>query len=289
MMFTYNERADFKMMNLRRGNRQQYYVSFIRQNLYIYILKAFLSCLLMDKLTIICLFKGNGVVVHLPGLFDELEKNEKKGLTGWRDRLLISDRAHLVFDFHQQVDGLLEQENSRKGQGLGTTKKGIGPTYSSKATRNGLRIGDLLGDFENFKQRFIGLVNMYQRMFPDLQVDVDSELKRYKQYAEEIRPYVTETVHFLDRSLREGKRVLVEGANAAMLDIDFGKLLLFICYGEFSAQNAFIDYFFIEFVFGITNSLTTSLVQLQLCSVLRKKILLIDHFYSLIFQGPTHM
>lgn len=72
-------------------------------------------------------------------------------MTEWKERLLISDRAHLVFDFHQQVDGLLEQENSEKGQGLGTTKKGIGPTYSSKATRNGLRIGDLLGDFKIFR------------------------------------------------------------------------------------------------------------------------------------------
>lgn len=96
---------------------------------------------------------GNGVVIHLPGLFEELEKNEKKGLKNWEQRLIISDRAHLVFDFHQQVDGLQEQENTQKGQGLGTTKKGIGPTYSSKATRNGLRIGDLLGDFKEFTKR----------------------------------------------------------------------------------------------------------------------------------------
>lgn len=92
-------------------------------------------------------------MIHLPGLFDELEKNEIKGLRDWEDRLIISDRAHLVFDFHQQVDGLQEQENSQKGTGLGTTKKGIGPTYSSKATRNGIRIGDLLGDFQQFTKK----------------------------------------------------------------------------------------------------------------------------------------
>lgn len=165
---------------------------------------------------------GNGVVIHLPGLFEELEKNEKKGLRDWQSRLLISDRAHLVFDFHQAVDGLQEKENSEKGQGLGTTKKGIGPTYSSKAIRNGLRIGDLLGDFSLFKSKFKGLVSMYQRMFPNLTVDVEAELKRYKEYATVIEPNVTETVHFLDKSLKEGKKVLVEGANAAMLDIDFG-------------------------------------------------------------------
>jgi adenylosuccinate synthase len=98
---------------------------------------------------------GNGVVIHLPGLFDELEKNEKKGLKEWEDRLIISDRAHLVFDFHQQVDGLQEQENTQKGQSLGTTKKGIGPTYSSKATRNGIRIGELLGDFSQFSEKCV--------------------------------------------------------------------------------------------------------------------------------------
>lgn len=98
---------------------------------------------------------GNGVVIHLPGLFDEVEKNEQKGLKDWQERLIISDRAHLVFDFLQQVDGLQEQENSQKGQGLGTTKKGIGPTYSSKATRNGIRIGELLGDFTQFSKKYV--------------------------------------------------------------------------------------------------------------------------------------
>uniref|UniRef100_A0A1B6JPN6 Adenylosuccinate synthetase n=1 Tax=Homalodisca liturata TaxID=320908 RepID=A0A1B6JPN6_9HEMI len=163
---------------------------------------------------------GNGVVIHLPGLFDELHKNEDKGLKDWQNRLLISDRAHIVFDFHQQVDGLQEQEKGP--QPLGTTKKGIGPAYSSKATRNGLRIADLLGDFETFSKKYESLVNTYQRMFPSLEVDVGAELQRYRKYAEDIRPLVVETVSYLHSALREGKHVLVEGANAAMLDIDFG-------------------------------------------------------------------
>lgn len=163
---------------------------------------------------------GNGVVIHLPGLFEEIEKNEAKGLTGWKDRLLISDRAHLVFDFHQQVDGLQEQEKGKKS--LGTTKKGIGPAYSSKATRNGIRIVDLMGDFNLFADKFQTLVAMYQRMFPDLEVDVSAELERYKVLAERVRPLVCETVSFLHEALRQHKKILVEGANAAMLDIDFG-------------------------------------------------------------------
>lgn len=63
---------------------------------------------------------------------------------------------------------------------------------------------------------------MYQRMFPNLKVDVDAELKRYKTYSAEIRPLVFDTVSFLDKEIRNGKRILIEGANAAMLDIDFG-------------------------------------------------------------------
>lgn len=115
----------------------------------------------------------------MPGLFAELEENEAKGLKDWENRLVISDRAHLVFDFHQQVDGLQEQEKGN--QSLGTTKRGIGPTYSCKAARNGLRVGDLLGDFDKFAEKFKTLVESYQRMFPNLQVDIKNELERYKE------------------------------------------------------------------------------------------------------------
>ncbi|KAF9405999.1 hypothetical protein HW555_013476 [Spodoptera exigua] len=179
---------------------------------------------------------GNGVVIHLPGLFEELKKNELKGMKGWQDRLIISDRAHLVFDMHQQirfqarsallpceagsVDGLQEAEKGKNS--LGTTKKGIGPTYSSKATRNGLRIGDLLGDSAMFEEKFRTLAANYKRMFPTLEVDIDAELARYREYAEKIRPMVRDTVSYLHKAIGEGKKVLVEGANAAMLDIDFG-------------------------------------------------------------------
>ncbi|XP_075982547.1 adenylosuccinate synthetase [Anticarsia gemmatalis] len=163
---------------------------------------------------------GNGVVIHLPGLFEELKKNENKGMKGWEDRLIISDRAHLVFDMHQQVDGLQEAEKGKNS--LGTTKKGIGPTYSSKATRNGLRIGDLLGDFASFEEKFRTLAANYKRMFPSLEVDIEGELSRYKAYAERIRPMVRDTVSYLHKALEDGRRVLIEGANAAMLDIDFG-------------------------------------------------------------------
>jgi adenylosuccinate synthase len=162
---------------------------------------------------------GNGVVIHLPQLFLEITNNEKKGLKNWQTRLLISDRAHLVFDLHQKVDGLQENERATS---LGTTKKGIGPAYSCKAGRTGIRMADLLGDFGKFTEKFKVLVESYQRQFPAVDVNVEEQLAEYKKYAEMVRPLVDDTTKYLYDALREGKRVLVEGANAAMLDIDFG-------------------------------------------------------------------
>ncbi|KAF7251503.1 Adenylosuccinate synthetase isozyme 1, partial [Varanus komodoensis] len=150
---------------------------------------------------------GNGVVIHLPGLFEEAEKNEKK-----------------VFDFHQAVDGLQEvQRQAQEGKNIGTTKKGIGPTYSSKAARTGLRICDLLSDFDEFSARFKNLAHQYKSMFPSLEVDIDGQLKKLKGYAEKIRPMVRDGVYFMYEALHgPPKKILVEGANAALLDIDFG-------------------------------------------------------------------
>lgn len=93
----------------------------------------------------------------MPGLFEEIHKFESKSSVECKGRLFISNRAHLVFDFHQQVDGLSEMENSQKGQGIGTTKRGIGPTYSSKAVRNGIRIADLLGDMNIFEKKYLDI------------------------------------------------------------------------------------------------------------------------------------
>ncbi|KAJ0062635.1 hypothetical protein NL108_004249, partial [Boleophthalmus pectinirostris] len=192
---------------------------------------------------------GNGVVIHLPGLFEECEKNEKKGLRGWEKRLIVSDRAHIVFDFHQVVDGLQETERqAQEGKNIGTTKKGIGPAYSSKASRTGLRICDLLGDFKDFSTKFKNIVHQYQNMYPSLVVDVEDQLKKLKvmmliamwlllmlahttlmllthlqEYAERLRPMVRDGVYYMYEALHGSpKKILVEGANAALLDIDFG-------------------------------------------------------------------
>lgn len=165
---------------------------------------------------------GNGCVIHLPSLFKELATNEEKGLTWWKENLIVSDRAQLVFDFHQQVDGL--QEDLKGSKKLGTTKKGIGPSYSTKVGRQGIRIGELVGDEDNFVERFQQLAEMYQSHYANVNVDVSSELEKYRELREKLRPMVSDGVSFLHDLIHStvAKTILVEGANATMLDIDFG-------------------------------------------------------------------
>ncbi|KAI0224287.1 Adenylosuccinate synthase [Massospora cicadina] len=162
---------------------------------------------------------GNGVVAHLPSLFEELEKLKASGLD-CEHQLIVSDRAHLVFDIHQIVDGLKEVELGRGS--IGTTKKGIGPAYSSKASRSGIRVHHLLNDFADFEQRFRKSVATRKRRYGEFAYDVDGEVARYRQLAERLRPLARDTIQLIHEALAQKKRILVEGANAIMLDIDFG-------------------------------------------------------------------
>ncbi|KAL5272049.1 hypothetical protein ACHWQZ_G000304 [Mnemiopsis leidyi] len=163
---------------------------------------------------------GNGVVVHVPSLFEEIDKNAAKGLSGIEDRLIISDRAHIVGDVHQTADGLFESE--KQGNSLGTTKKGIGPTYSTKMQRTGLRMSDLLGDKASLQEKVKQIVQNYALRFPQHAFDAEAEFKRLESYIPRITPMIKDTVLHMNQSLNSNKRILVEGANAAMLDIDFG-------------------------------------------------------------------
>lgn len=182
---------------------------------------------------------GNGVVVNLPQLFDELERNQllssstnnkdsiatNDDKTDWMNRLYISNEAHLVFDVHQKADGLIEADLQADGKRqIGTTKKGIGPTYSTKALRMGIRMEELTDNFELFEQEFRHLVEYHKKQFSDSSqlLDVDKELEKYRKLAERIRPCVRDTRKFLNDSIKAGKKILIEGANGSMLDIDHG-------------------------------------------------------------------
>lgn len=172
---------------------------------------------------------GNGVVIHVPSFFQELEALEAKGLTDARPRLFISSRAHLVFDFHQRTDKLRELElsgASKDGKNIGTTGKGIGPTYSTKASRSGLRVHHLVNNnpeaWQEFETRYRRLVQTRQQRYGPFDYDPEEELARYKKYKDLLKPFVVDSVVFMHDAIKQKKKILVEGANALMLDIDFG-------------------------------------------------------------------
>ncbi len=164
---------------------------------------------------------GNGVVLHLPGLMEEINGLKKKGVQV-DGRLLISDRAHLLFDLHKEIDGLREAELAGTGKQIGTTKRGIGPAYSSKATRNGLRVCDLRNP-DTFADKLRKLADEGSKRFGDaFNYDLEKDIAAYRDYAAWVAPFMTDTVDYLNNAYDAGKRILIEGANATMLDLDFG-------------------------------------------------------------------
>eukprot|EP01121_Diplochlamys_sp_Union-15-3_P007884 TRINITY_DN2040_c0_g2_i1.p1 TRINITY_DN2040_c0_g2~~TRINITY_DN2040_c0_g2_i1.p1 ORF type:complete len:461 (-),score=103.58 TRINITY_DN2040_c0_g2_i1:135-1439(-) len=172
------------------------------------------SGILYDKTQCII---GNGVVLHFPSLVKELEMLDSKGVN-WKNRLKISDRAHVLFDAHCQVDGLMESEAAASK--IGTTRQGIGPCYASKASRKGVRVCNLLDD--SFSDRFKNLISDFQKRWSNLSVDVDEQIALYQKYVAVFKDNIIDTVDYMHQALKDGKKILIEGANAVMLDLDFG-------------------------------------------------------------------
>lgn len=160
---------------------------------------------------------GNGCVIHLQTLAEEIASLKEHGLNV-DGRLWISDRAHIVCDFHKMVDGASEDSMGEKK--IGTTKRGIGPAYGEKMFRNGLRVADLY-DFETFEVKLRENLKRWQKQF-DFEYDIEADLKTYKELAEYFKPFVRETATYLHQLIKDGTPILVEGANGALLDIDHG-------------------------------------------------------------------
>ena len=159
--------------------------------------------------------------MHLPGLFKEIDGLESSGVS-CKGRIVVSDRAHLLFDFHQEVDGLREEELSKSF--IGTTKRGIGPCYSSKVTRNGMRVCDLR-HMDTFPEKLEDLLSDAASRFKDFNYGPEmlkEEVEKYKRYAERLEPFIADTVHVMHEAISQKKKILVEGGQATMLDIDFG-------------------------------------------------------------------
>ncbi|OAF68370.1 hypothetical protein A3Q56_03889 [Intoshia linei] len=175
----------------------------------------------MVRLDCQCLI-GNGVVINLKALLEEFSDNfDKEKFDSYFKRLHISSRAHIVSEAHLMLDSFNE---GNRNKSLGTTKKGIGPTYTTKVSRHGIRIADLVHpDFSVFENRYRIMIKYLKSINPNFEVDVQKDLAEYKKIANIIKPQVVNSVEYLHRNLViDKKSCLVECANGTMLDIDFG-------------------------------------------------------------------
>ncbi len=165
---------------------------------------------------VICII-GNGCVIHLPTLLDEIHLLREAGFD-LRHRLFVSDRAHLVLGYHLRAD---EAQEASRSQKIGTTCRGIGPAYEDKVNRCGLRAGLLIDDFSLFADRFRKNAKHRSKRH-GFEINEANELTMYEDLANEFVEMITDTAEILFSAKKAGKKILIEGAQGGMLDIDFG-------------------------------------------------------------------
>ena len=163
---------------------------------------------------------SNGMVIDLKALVNEIDILKSKGFDC--ENLHISDRAHVLFPYHIQLDEIFE--NIKGNDKVGTTKKGIGPCYTDKSMRIGLRIGDLLNKDSFYKKlsQNVEYVNKLLSIFNSKTFDVNELYNEYTSYANIIKPHIKDTSLFLMNALNENKKILFEGAQGIMLCLDHG-------------------------------------------------------------------
>jgi len=164
---------------------------------------------------------GNGVALNPRVLFEELDALAARGVD--TERLRISANAHMVMPYHLEIDKVSERFLGRNQ--LGTTKKGIGPTYADKASRNGIRVQDVF-DPKIFTQKVEIAVRdknqLLAKVYGRLGVETDEVVEEYLSYAERLEPMVCDTSLVISEALRGGRSVLFEGAQGTLLDLDHG-------------------------------------------------------------------
>jgi adenylosuccinate synthase len=165
---------------------------------------------------------GNGVVIDPVVLMEEIAFIESKGISV-SGRLLISHRAHLIMPYHKLLDKAREQASGTKK--IGTTGRGIGPAYTDKFDRCGIRIVDLL-DRDSLRKKLTDNVNdknkILQRIYDTDKLDMDKIISDYIEFDQLIDEYVKDISVYLHDAIKAGKEILIEGAQGTMLDVDFG-------------------------------------------------------------------
>jgi len=202
---------------------------------------------------------GNGVVVDPGALLKEMNDLESKGVS--IKNLRISDRANVIMPYHRLLDGA--EERLREGAKVGTTGRGIGPSYSDKVARLGIRMADLV-DENALSEKLEFLVPLKQRMLDaygdEAKLDLEAIRREYVDYGIKLAKYVTDTGETVGDSLRRGKKVLFEGAQGTMLDIDHGTYP-FVTSSTTVAGNAAsgsgISPLLLDEVYGVVKAYTT--------------------------------
>ncbi|MEW6653737.1 MAG: adenylosuccinate synthase [Bacteroidota bacterium] len=160
---------------------------------------------------VICVI-GNGVVIDPIALLDEIKQLEKLGIN-IKGRLFISHNAHLIMPYHKLLDSINERGSAK----IGTTGRGIGPSYIDKYARTGIRIVDLL-DKTILEEKN----NLLKKVYDHSELNVEEIIKEYLDFDDKIDEYITDTTHYLHTALEEGKSILLEGAQGTLLDVDHG-------------------------------------------------------------------
>ncbi len=173
--------------------------------------------LYQDKMNLI----GNGVAFDPEGFLSEVRKLEAKGFSS--KNIKVDERAHVIFPYHKLIDQL--EEEARGDEKIGTTQKGIGPCYMDKIERSGIRVGDLIDEellLEKLNRQLDRKNFLIERIYGKEGFNKEEMYERYKEFGRQIKPYVTDTTIITYEALEEGKKVLFEGAQGTLLDIDLG-------------------------------------------------------------------
>src|SRR5712692_4863724 len=208
----------------------------------------------------ICML-GPGVVIDPEVLVGEIEALRKRGYLAEDRWLRISERAHLIMPYHRAIDRA--RERLRGAGNIGTTGRGIGPAYEDKMARTGIRVGDLFDEtgFREALERNLREKNAYlQALLGEAPLAFDAIHERYAALRERLRPFVTDTGVELRAALAAGRRVLLEGAQGMMLDVDHGTYPFVTsssCVAGAAAAGAGLPPRAIDRIVGITKAYTT--------------------------------
>ncbi len=202
---------------------------------------------------------ANGMVINLKAFFEELNMLDSRGVTNYQ--LYVSDRAHVIMPYHIELDGAFEE---LKGANMiGTTKRGIGPCYTDKASRDGIRIGEILGDEKLLLEKIKSILVVKNILFKALgkpEYDAQEMFDYLMSYKKDIARFVTDTSVLLNKAIEADEKMLFEGAQGVMLCLDHGTYPMVTSSSPTAASvsiNTGIAPRFVEEALGVTKAYTT--------------------------------